>query len=357
MAQVTVEGLSKRYDAQVAVEGLDLAVADGEFVTLLGPSGCGKTTTLRMVAGFIAPTAGRIAIGSRLVSDAARGLLVPPNERRIGMVFQSYAVWPHMTVLDNVGYPLKVRKVPNDERRRRVRAMLEQVKLGGLEGRYPHQLSGGQQQRVALARALVMEPQVLLLDEPLSNLDAKLREEMRDELKVLQRQVGVTILFVTHDQLEAMTLSDRVVIMHQGVVQQVGTPQDVYERPTNRFVASFVGAANLLPARLAPDGGSVEIPGVPGVRVALGAAGAARSGEWWVLVRPEAVELAAPNGAPAEVRARVSRGVYVGDTREYVLQDCAGLLPPLRARVPAAVSFAPGDEVAVRFRALRAVES
>ena len=222
MADVRLTSLVKRYGDNEVVRGLDLHVRDGEIVCLLGPSGCGKTTTLRMVAGLERPTAGEVSIGDRPVSSA--GLFVPPEERRLGMVFQSYAVWPHMRVLDNVMFPLDVAGMARSEAEERAIEALASVKLHGLDARYPHQLSGGQQQRVALARALVAEPEVLLLDEPLSNLDARLREEMRDEIRALVKRIGVTVIFVTHDQEEALGLSDRVAVMDRGVIQQLDTP-------------------------------------------------------------------------------------------------------------------------------------
>ncbi len=326
--------MSKRYETQVAVRDLDLRVADGEFLTLLGPSGCGKTTTLRMIAGFIAPTTGTIRVGDRVVSEGGR-IVVPPEKRELGMVFQSYAVWPHMTVLENVAYPLKVHGVGRDERRERATAVLAQVKLDGLEARYPHQLSGGQQQRVALGRALVTRPQALLLDEPLSNLDAKLREEMRVELKDLQRATGATIVFVTHDQIEAMTLSDRVVLMEAGAVRQIGTPRDLYERPADRFVASFVGAANLLPATVRDS--LADVAGVTGLRLAVPPGTPA--GDALVMIRPEHLRLIAPGPQP---RGRITRRLYEGDA---LISFLSVGTHELRAKVAADTPFADGDEV------------
>jgi iron(III) transport system ATP-binding protein len=227
MSAVTLTAVRKAFDGNVVLDGFDLAVAEGEFVSLLGASGCGKTTALRLVAGLEVPDAGRIEVGGRTVTDVALGVFVPPEDRRIGMVFQSYAVWPHMTVLENVAYPLRVRKVPRPERRARTLAILERVGLDGLDGRKPAQLSGGQQQRVALARGLIMEPDVLLLDEPLSNLDAKLRLRMRADIRRIQGETGFTVLYVTHDQDEALAISDRLVIMEQGAILAVGTPDEL----------------------------------------------------------------------------------------------------------------------------------
>ena len=249
MAGISIRGLSKSYGGDAglaAVSDLSLDIADGQFVTLLGPSGCGKTTTLRLIAGFIAPDAGTIHADGRLVSS--REQVVPPEERGMGMVFQNYAVWPHKTVFENVVFGLKVRGVAASEARARVKATLALVNLTGFEDRLPSELSGGQQQRVALARSLVVEPKILLLDEPLSNLDAKLRERMRSELKQLQRRTGITFVYVTHDQAEALALSDRIAVIHGGRLQQFGTPQEVYARPASRVVADFMGLVNLVPA-------------------------------------------------------------------------------------------------------------
>jgi ABC-type sugar transport system ATPase subunit len=245
--EVRFEGVQKAFGSSLAVRGLDLAIRGGEFLSLLGPSGCGKTTTLRMLAGLEFPTAGTISIGGRVVNA------VPPGERDIAMVFQSYALYPHMTVGENIAYPLKKRGVPKTERAERVARVAEMLQLGALLSRKPRQLSGGQQQRVALGRALVRDPRVFLLDEPLSNLDAKLRHHMRAELIELHRRLGRTFVYVTHDQLEAMTMSDRIAVMHEGVLQQLGTPGEVYGRPANLFVAAFIGspAMNLLHGRVA----------------------------------------------------------------------------------------------------------
>src|SRR5262249_30541715 len=237
MASIQVDRVTKRFGAVRAVQQLTLDIRDREFVTLLGPSGCGKTTLLRLIAGFGAPDEGEIRAGGRTLSTSAP--VVPPERRGMGMVFQNYAVWPHRTVYQNVAFGLRVRRVGRAETETRVRAALAMVNLSGLESRYPGQLSGGQQQRVALARSLVVEPGILLLDEPLSNLDAKLRERMRWELKELQRRTGITFVYVTHDQSEAMALSDRIAVMHQGVVLQVGTPREVYTQPSSKTVADF----------------------------------------------------------------------------------------------------------------------
>ena len=253
---VELDRLSKHFGAEVAVRELNLAVAEGEFVTLLGPSGCGKTTTLRCIAGLEHPDAGEVRIDGRIVASAQRGIYLPPEDRNIGMVFQSYAVWPHMTVFDNVAFGLRIRRVERARMRALTMKALELVGLAHLADRYATKLSGGQRQRVALARAIAYEPKVILFDEPLSNLDAKLREQMRVELVRLQREVGITSIYVTHDQAEALVMSDRVVVMADGAIQQIGDPQTIYARPANRFVAKFIGVANLVDGVLLESNGS-----------------------------------------------------------------------------------------------------
>ncbi len=246
MSNIIIKDVKKAFGEVVVLSQFNAEFADGEFITLLGPSGCGKTTMLRMLAGFEKPTEGEIYIGEQEVSSAKN--FVPPERRDIGMVFQSYAVWPHMTVFDNVAYPLKMKKMGKQEIKGLVKEVLETVHLAQYAERIPSQLSGGQQQRVALARALVAKPRLLLLDEPLSNLDAKLRDSMRFEIKEIQRQLGITVVYVTHDQMEAMTMSDRVIVINRGVIQQVGAPTEIYRHPANQFVADFVGKINFLKA-------------------------------------------------------------------------------------------------------------
>jgi iron(III) transport system ATP-binding protein len=320
MAAIDIERVTKRFGATVAVRGLNLHVEDREFVTLLGPSGCGKTTLLRLIAGFMAPDEGTIRVGAETLSTPSR--VVPPERRGMGMVFQNYAVWPHKSVHDNVAFGLQVRRMARTEIRARVARVLELVNLGGLDARYPGELSGGQQQRVALARSLVVEPAILLLDEPLSNLDAKLRERMRGELKDVQRRTGITFVYVTHDQSEALALSDRIAVMHAGELQQYGTPREVYTRPANRTVADFMGLVNLIPARVRRPGpsGLVAIGGEHLVEVALPAS-IAEGAAAQVIVRPENLRIAplAPGATagPGTVPGKIAELTFLGN-----LVDC-----------------------------------
>ena len=269
----------------VAVDHINLEIKDGEMVTLLGPSGCGKTTTLRMISGFEYPTSGNVFIGDR---DVAK---IPPNKRGISMVFQSYALFPHLNIWENIAYGLRVAKIPQDEIIRRTNDVVELMQLKGMEKRFPNQLSGGQQQRVALARAVVIEPSVLLFDEPLSNLDAKLRESMRDELRALQQRLGITSLYVTHDQSEAMAISDKVVIMKDGVICQQGTPQEIYEQPASRFVANFIGKANFIDGIFKGRDGEAALVEIGGKTFSIPAPGkmegVEEGGPCCLTVRPE----------------------------------------------------------------------
>jgi len=310
MSHLVLEQLSKRYGEHMAVDGISLSIGQGEFVSLLGPSGCGKTTTLQMIAGFVEPTAGAIRIDGRDL------LAVPAAKRGLGIVFQNYALFPHLSVTDNVAFGLEMRQIAKPERTRRVGETLELVGLTGLSERYPAQLSGGQQQRVAVARALVIQPALLLLDEPLSNLDAKLREEMQVELLRIQRAIGITTLMVTHDQAEALALSDRVVVMNAGRIEQDGLPLDAYENPATGFVCDFLGKANRFPidridgatARIGPL--SLPLPAALVPRLQPGAR---------ILVRPEKIGFGAAGGAAlaATVNSRVFQGnhwLYQFDT-------------------------------------------
>ncbi len=325
MADVRIAGLEKRYADHVVLSGLDLTVADGECFTLLGPSGCGKTVLLRLIAGFEAPGAGTIAIGDAMVADAVAETMIPPNERGLGMVFQDYAVWPHMNVADNVSYPLKLAEVPVPERRARTQAAVEMVGLGGLEARLPSELSGGQQQRVALARAFVSEPQLLLLDEPLNNLDANLREEMRFEIKALQKKLGVTVFYVTHDQEIALGISDRLAVMDDtGRLRQIGTPEEIYERPADAFVLSFLGVSNFLPLMKGDDGWLAGKQRVPWTGASPALDGDAACAGF----RPSDVVLSRDG---AGLDGRVQRASFLGSTMDYLI-DVAGT--PVRAALP-----------------------
>jgi iron(III) transport system ATP-binding protein len=292
-----------------AVGDFNIEVADGEFISFLGPSGCGKTTTLRMIAGFEKPTEGVIMIGDQEISNAEKGYFLAPEKRGIGMVFQSYAVWPHMNVIDNVGYPLKIQNVPKEERLKRVRKMLELVHLQEYGERLPSQLSGGQQQRVALARALVAQPSLLLLDEPLSNLDAKLRESMRFEISAIQKDLGITVIYVTHDQSEAMTMSDRIVVMSMGKVQQIGKPYDIYTNPANQMVADFIGLVNFIPATA--KGERIFMQGYEGISFPNPKK---LSGEAVLAVRPENISLSKTGGMMEGV---MNHRFYIGDSVDY----------------------------------------
>jgi iron(III) transport system ATP-binding protein len=347
---VRLEGIRKEFadpgregGTLVAVRDMDLAIREGEFVTLLGPSGCGKTTTLRMIAGFEQPTAGKIWIGNKMVNED------PPNRRDTTMVFQSYAIFPHMSVEQNVGFGLELKGRPRDEIRREVGTVMEVMGIAALAKRRPDQLSGGQQQRVALARAIVNRPGVLLFDEPLSNLDAKLRESMRVEIRRIQQSFGITSVYVTHDQAEAMTVSDRIVVMDRGCVMQVGTPFEIYSRPANRFVADFIGRVNLFPVGIAgrgsgggfvvADGGAAgrEI-GSASSELATAVDGRKTGGSFTALlaVRPESLRLAREGERQGFGSGEVVRSVYLGAVVEYEID--AGF-----ARSVLAISHDPVD--------------
>lgn len=355
---LTVEGLSKTFDDRrtgrsvVAVDGISFRIDPGRVFTLLGPSGCGKTTTLRCVAGLEVPDAGDITLGGRALFSAQRGLDVRANARGLGLVFQSYAVWPHMNVFQNAAFPLLVaprrRRLSRRKIKEQVERVLTVVRLDHLIDRQATDLSGGQQQRLALARALVMEPPLLLLDEPLSNLDARLRDEMRLELKRLQRELNVTSLYVTHDQVEALAMSDAIAVMREGKLEQAGTPREIYERPASRFVADFLGAANLIDGvvegqeaggyTVRTAGGSLR--SVSGARLGAGA-------RVTVVVRPEHVEieLEEPGGTNSSWPGIVVAAAFLGDAFDYVV-EVGGL--ELRARRHASRPIAQGARVAVR---------
>ena len=304
MSSITLNEVTKSYGSVQVIRKFSSVFRDREFVTLLGPSGCGKTTMLRMIAGFEKPTSGEILIDDAVVSG--RGQFVPPNRRNIGMVFQSYAVWPHMDVFDNVAYPLKIQGLSRGEIKKRVFDILEAVHLTQYVKRLPNELSGGQQQRVALGRALVCNPRVLLLDEPPSNLDAKLRESMRFEIKDMQRRFGITVVYVTHDQTEAMAMSDRVIVFNKGAVQQMDTPTNIYRRPANQFVADFVGKINFI--RGAASDGRVDFPGGQWM-----AYGGERRGPVVVAVRPENMVMRRDRGV---LKGTLAKAYYLGDTND-----------------------------------------
>ncbi|QCI66908.1 ABC transporter ATP-binding protein [Phreatobacter stygius] len=344
MAELTIENLDKHFGAIRAVDDINLTVADGEFVTLLGPSGCGKSTTLGAIAGLEQPTGGRITVGKTVYFDGARGIFLAPEARNCGLVFQSYALWPHMTVHDNVVFPLTLRQVSRSERKRRVEEALALVEMERFQARYPHELSGGQQQRVALARTLVYRPEILLLDEPLSNLDAKLRDRARTWLAELRTRLGLTTIYVTHDQVEALALSDRIVVMNGGRIAQIGTPQEIYQKPADGFVADFIGTTNFLAGEVAEAPGAggettVTLPG--GQRIAIATERRPVKGDKVTLAfRPEQMRVV-PEG-PAEpggsvIRARVTSHAYVGGRWQIGL-DLGG--SPLRIETSEATSAA-----------------
>ena len=330
--RIDVKNATKRFGAMAAVDNVTVTIQEGELFTLLGPSGCGKTTLLRLIAGFYAPDEGEIQFDGQPVTH------VPPNERGIGMVFQNFALWPLMTVLQNVTYGLKLQKLSGAEIESRTAAVFEKVKLSGFGDRYPGQLSGGQQQRVALARALVLNPKLLLLDEPLSNLDAKVRVQVRQEIRKLQKELGITTMYVTHDQEEALTLSDRIAVFNQGKVLQVGPPKDLYERPVNRFVADFIGINNLIDGEVA----AVETTGRRlRVKTAVGELGAIfderfRVGDRCVLcVRPENADLKG-EATPDQniVKGRITFAAYLGNALRYDVELAPGLIFKIDIRDP-----------------------
>jgi iron(III) transport system ATP-binding protein len=376
MAGISIRGLSKRFGAGeadvAAVDDLELDIKDNSFVTLLGPSGCGKTTTLRLIAGYITPDRGTIEVDGRPLSSPAA--VVPPEGRGMGMVFQNYAVWPHKNVFQNVVFGLKIRKIPAAEARRQVEETLALVNLTGLESRYPNELSGGQQQRVALARSLVVEPSILLLDEPLSNLDAKLRERMRTELKDLQRRTGITFVYVTHDQAEALALSDHVAVMSGGRLQQYGTPFEVYAHPANRMVADFMGLVNLVPGKVrAVENGSGQIELAPDLTLDVAKLDGLRPGDTIdIAIRPENIRLATlaseasgqrgnslevrapdtrpePGSSARAVAAKITNHVFLGNISEYYAALPSGQV--LRVQTHPLQHFDVGDTVAIEIDA------
>ncbi|MHB1414384.1 MAG: ABC transporter ATP-binding protein [Chloroflexota bacterium] len=349
MAGIEIVNVTKRFGTNLVVDNVSLEIRDKEFVTLLGPSGCGKTTTLRMLAGFLQPDAGEIRVGGQVISTGE--WMLPPEKRHMGMVFQNYAVWPHMNVFQNVAFGLEMQKIDRKQIKARVETGLELVGLAGLGDRYPAQLSGGQQQRVALARALVVEPTILLLDEPLSNLDAKLREQMRFTLKELQRRTGITFVYVTHDQAEAMAMSDRVAVIQHGKVQQYAPPSDVYRRPANKLVADFMGLVNLLP-------GTVERRDSSGqalVRVAddwlvtaTVAEGVQPNTKVTLVARPEDISLVPPSRAQEDEASSVgtvTQLTFLGNFTDYRVEKAGR---ELRIQAANTLGFGEGDKVGMR---------
>ncbi|HEY1269794.1 MAG TPA: ABC transporter ATP-binding protein [Candidatus Binatia bacterium] len=353
MPIVSARHLKKVFQQTLAVDDVSFDVEPGEFVTLLGPSGCGKTTTLRLIAGLEECDFGEIHLNNRLVNSPAAKVYVPPEKRAIGMVFQSYAIWPHMNVFENVAFPLRLRHVPKATIKEKVNDILKLFDLHELGPRLATKLSGGQQQRVAIARALAVEPSVLLMDEPLSNLDAKLRERMRVELRSLQRRTGISTLYVTHDQAEAMILSDRIIVMNKGKIEQIGSPEEIYQKPLTRFVTDFVGGSNIIQLEVtATEGPLLRANSVQSHQQLLcesspGAVDMQRSR--MALVRPENIRLSTQKSAPEDMNiwpGRVESMLYVGDSREYDVKVGELLL---HARTPPDVVFQKGDSVAVHF--------
>ena len=332
MAKPVLEFLevTKCYGDFTAVDRMSFTLSAGEFFTLLGPSGCGKTTTLRLVAGLEEPDGGEILLNGARIAAPKLGIFLPPDKRRMGMVFQSYAIWPHMTVFENVAFPLRVRGEPAESLRRKVIEVLDLVGLSGFEERGATNLSGGQQQRVALARALAYTPTILLLDEPLSNLDAKLREQMRAELRALQRRLNLSVLYVTHDQSEAMTLSDRIAVAQQGKLEQIGTPVEIYEKPATSFVGDFLGRTVVLEGRVGKSEHGVFVEFSGGDRLSMGENHHGRFAEGEtirVVCRPEDVQIL-PGGpaGPNQVKAKVNEVAYLGDRLEYTVGACGRTL-------------------------------
>ncbi|MBX9823488.1 MAG: ABC transporter ATP-binding protein [Xanthobacteraceae bacterium] len=345
MASVELRGLTKKYGPLAVVDNVSMTINHGTLVCLLGPSGCGKTTTLRLIAGFVEPTEGEIRVGDRTVSSPQKTL--PPERRNMSMIFQSYALWPHMTVSENIVYGLKLRKVDSGTIKRKLDDILATTKLAPLAQRYPGELSGGQQQRVALARALIVEPETLLLDEPLSNLDANLREEMRFEVRRLHDAFRYTTVYVTHDQSEAMTTADLICVMNLGKIEQAASPQEIYDRPVSEFVARFIGMSNVFKGKTL-DGSTVSLAGVP-----LRVAGETIKGgaDTPVSIRQHQIELMAKEPADKAnvIPAKVVRQVFLGSSRDYMVEIADGT--QLRLVTSAAENIDPGSGVWLRLPA------
>lgn len=341
MPDLTIKNIYKKYGKTQVLNGLSLEVKDGELLTLLGPSGCGKTTTLRCITGFLMPDQGSILIGDRDITD------IPPEKRGIGLVFQDYALWPHMTISENLAFGLKLRKMERSLIEKKVKEGLATVKLEGYGDRYPRQLSGGQQQRVALARALVLEPDILLLDEPLSNLDALLREQMRFEIGQIHKKFKITTVYVTHDQTEAMVISDKIVILNKGEIMQQGAPPEIYSQPENKFVAGFMGTTNFVPGIVkAKRDGHLVMTTDSGKEILCLARPAKIGAKGEIAVRPENILFCSDTETGENVfQARVTRASYTGDMIDYEL-DFDGT--PLRARGSVKLRFDAGDNVVIK---------
>jgi iron(III) transport system ATP-binding protein len=348
MTILKLENLTKKFGNSAAVNRINLEVADGELIALLGPSGCGKTTTLRMIAGFLSPDDGQILVDSKVISSPKR--TIPPEQRNMSMIFQSYAIWPHKTVFENVAFGLQLRRMTKGEIHLRVQHALEITYLDRLADRYPAQLSGGQQQRVALARAIVIEPEILLLDEPLSNLDASLRDEMRSEIRRIHDETGLTTVYVTHDQSEALVLADRIVVMADGDIQQAGTPEEIYERPETKFVAQFIGRCNVLPGILLSND-DVDVKGV--VLQATDRVEGTMVGEPIALsIRPHAIAINAVEDVvyhnhTNSFHASIEQHAYFGEFREYRVRLEHSELR-LTVVAPPHVQFQTGDRVVIQ---------
>jgi iron(III) transport system ATP-binding protein len=340
MSKLVLRNVGKSYGAFNAVSDFSLELVKGEFISLLGPSGCGKTTTLRMIAGFMPPTAGAIELDGQAISSPSG--VVPPEKRRMSMIFQSYAIWPNMTVGENVGFGLQIRKLSGTEIDRRVDAILDVVQMRALKQRYPAELSGGQQQRVALARAIVVEPEILLLDEPLSNLDANLREEMRFEIRRLHDEFKITTVYVTHDQSEAMVTSDRIVVMNKGRIEQIDAPHILYGRPCSRFVAGFIGRTNFVEGRR--QGSDVVFDGFTAPASAL--EGTDSAGDLAYSLRPQAIGLGKqrPAGGVLAIEAEITGRAYLGEYWDYQVRPLGGA-KPLRVSTGPNSVFEPGSKV------------
>ncbi len=353
--RIEVSDLIVHYGDVIAVDGIGFDIAPGELVTLLGPSGCGKTTTLRAVAGLETPSSGSIRLNGETVYGAAERRNVPAEKRGVSMVFQSYAIWPHMTVFDNVAYGLRVRKLPQAEVRQNVARVLGLVQMQDYADRPASKLSGGQQQRVAVARAIAFSPNVLLFDEPLSNLDAKLRAEMRVELRELQRRLDITALYVTHDQEEALAISDRVIVMNGGRIEQIGSPEEIYNRPRSRFVADFVGSANLIEGQVrgpAQATGTLLFEAAGGIRLEVVASDATRGDQDTVALRSSYIHLGHVPGSQNTVPGRIHRRMFHGDFIQYVVDWPAG---QLIVRRPPTEMFDEGSEVMISFAPMHCV--